>query len=64
MNEGKKKQVRLKAQCVFTDKLEGPKYFLTPKLHKNKGLNFLIGARVPVALYTLWVRTLLQTIWT
>jgi hypothetical protein len=48
ITEGKKKEVRLKAYCVFTDKLEGSHIKLTTEIaQKSRDSMLLIGARVP-----------------
>jgi hypothetical protein len=45
--EGKKKEVRLKSNTVFTDKLEGTQYKLTTEIaQKSSDSILLIGARV------------------
>ena len=47
ITEGKKKEVRLKAYCVFTDKLEGNHIKLTTEIaQKSRDSMLLIGARV------------------
>jgi hypothetical protein len=48
-NKGKKKEVRLKAYSVFTDKLEGNHIKLTTEMaQKSRDSMLLIGARVLV----------------
>jgi hypothetical protein len=45
-NEGKKKQVRLKALCVFTVKLEGTKVLSDSEItQKSRDSILLIGAK-------------------
>jgi hypothetical protein len=48
INEGKKKEVRLKAFCVCQRELEGTQYKLTTEMaQKSRDSMLLIGARVP-----------------
>ena len=48
INEGKKKEVRLKAYCVCQRELEGTQYKLTTEMaQKSRDSMLLIGARVP-----------------
>jgi hypothetical protein len=47
INEGKKKEVRLKAYCVCQRELEGTQYKLTTEMaQKSRDSMLLIGARV------------------
>jgi hypothetical protein len=52
INEGKKKEVRLKAFCVCQRELEGTQYKLTTEMaQKSRDSMLLIGARVPEAIF-------------